>query len=290
MLFSQSFLIFENDTVNITDEEGLKQGLWLYFFNDGKTISQKGEYIDSKKEGIWQTFYENENPKTSITYSKNRQTGYAIIYYDDGTICEEGNWKENRWIGEYKYYYKNGEPAYIWNFDEEGARNGTQKYFHENGNLRIEGEWIAGKETGLINEYYENGNLKISSEWNEGRFNGIKKEYYANGTIKSERFYNDGQIDENLTVYYPYKEEIVAENDVDTIYTTIIMEKDSVAVLFTGSGFHKLYNKNKLLEQEGKFKNGYLQDGKKYFYNQDNKLIRTEIYENGELIETIREN
>jgi antitoxin component YwqK of YwqJK toxin-antitoxin module len=284
---SQSFRIYNNDTINYTNISGQKQGLWIYFLNDETSISQKGEYVDSKKDGVWYTYYENGNVKSLITYSKNKQNGYAIIYYEDGTVSEEGLWKENRWTGEYKYYYESGKPAYEWNFDAEGNRSGNQKYFYENGKIKIDGNWEAGKEQGIVKEYYENGNLKTVCNWDEGKTNGSKKEYYINGQLKSEKLYAYGVPDENSTIYYALIDN-TNTIDIDTIYTVII-EKDSTAALFTGSGFHKLYNKKQLLEQEGYFKNGYLIDGKKYFYSLEGILVRTEIYEEGKLTESIKE-
>ena len=76
--------------------------------------------------------------------------GYAKLYYENGRVSEEGQWKNKIWVGDYKYYFENGNPAYVWKFDETGKRNGMQIYYHENGNKMIEGEWADGKETGTI--------------------------------------------------------------------------------------------------------------------------------------------
>lgn len=286
-LYAQSYFIYKGDTVNCTDINGLKQGLWIYFQGDeNEIVSQCGTYIDSKKEGKWLTYYENGNLKSSITYLKNKQNGYAIIYYEDGTVAEEGIWKENRWTGEYKYFYPNGNPAYIWNFDDEGSRTGSQKYYYENGNLKIDGNWISGKEHGTISEYYNNGNIKLVADWNDGNINGLSRGYYLTGELKYEKYYLNGVLDDSSVAYYALNQNTNTTN-IDTIYTVII-EKDSVATLFTGTGFHKLYNMRQLLEQEGYFKSGILVDGKKFIYNLEGVLIRTEIYESGKLTEIIK--
>ena len=40
-------------TTNFTDEDGLKQGVWVTRFKGGN-IQEKGEYIDDKKQGVWE--------------------------------------------------------------------------------------------------------------------------------------------------------------------------------------------------------------------------------------------
>jgi len=288
-LQAQSFKIYNNDTINYSDASGLKQGEWIYFLNDEISISQKGKYINSKKEGIWLSYYDNGNIKSSITYIKNKQDGYAIIYYENGTKSEEGLWKENRWVGEYKYYYDNGNPAYVWNFNDEGNRTGNQQYFYETGKLKIEGKWESGKEQGIITEYYSNGNLKTVSDYNAGIADGSKKEYFATGELKSEKKYTNGILDESSVVYYSSTDNTNVEIDVEDTVNTTVAEKDTNAALFTGSGYNKLYNKSQLLEQEGDFKSGYLYDGKKYYYYSEGTLIKTEIYQAGKITETIKE-
>jgi len=288
-IFSQTSEIYKGEVINLTDAANLKQGKWLYFYDAEKTnISQLGNYENSKKEGIWLSFYSNGILKSSITYVANKQNGYVVLYYETGIISEEGLWKENRWVGEYKFYYTNGNSAYVWNFDSEGKRTGKQQYFYESGKLRIEGIWEAGKEQGIVNEYYDSGIIKVASEWKDGKVDGYRKEYYATGDLKVVKKFDNGLIDNNSIVYHDLKTNIETSK-IDSVYYTYTNPKDTVALLFKGSGFHKLYNSKQLLEQEGEFQNGTLTNGSKFYYNSEGILNRTEKYKNGILTETIKQ-
>ncbi len=54
------------DTINITDANGLKQGLWII---DNKTnMVEEGIYKDNKREGVWRFILSNIN-LSKITYT-----------------------------------------------------------------------------------------------------------------------------------------------------------------------------------------------------------------------------
>ena len=78
-------------------------------------------------------------------------------------------WKDNKWVGEYRYYHENGNLFYNWVYNSQGKREGNQQYFYDNGNLMIEGNWKEGAETGLLKEYYENGSVKSEKQFATGK-------------------------------------------------------------------------------------------------------------------------
>ena len=55
--FSQTFKIFNGDTINRIDAKGLKQGEWRkYYKNDN--LFTKGFFVDDIAIGTWKTFDE----------------------------------------------------------------------------------------------------------------------------------------------------------------------------------------------------------------------------------------
>ena len=85
---------------------------------------------DNRKTGIWVEFYCNGNMKNKLTFASGRPDGYAIMYGENGKITEEGNWKINKWVGNYKLYYENGQVQHEFVFNPNGKREGAQKYFY----------------------------------------------------------------------------------------------------------------------------------------------------------------
>jgi antitoxin component YwqK of YwqJK toxin-antitoxin module len=269
---AQSYEVIDGDTINLVDENGLKQGFWRIFGRMKKLpeyqpdqVVEEGTYKDSKKNGLWKRFFPNGKVKDEIEYVNNRPNGYYRTYYENGQIQEEGIWQRNRNVGQFKRYYENGQVAQEFNFNETGKRDGKQVYYYENGQIMIEGEWAAGKESGEIVEYYENGDIKAKKIFNDGVMD----------TTKSQIFEPKNPIKEK-------DEEDLAESP-EKVVKVEADEKPNVGK-FDGNGPFKLYNKNKQLVKDGVFKNYRLMDGKWYKYTDDGILYNIEVYKKGKYI------
>ncbi len=251
---AQTYQLYHGDTINYTDIQNRKQGLWIKF-NDGEDkLLEQGQYSSDQKDGLWVSYYPNGQVKHKITYKNGKAIGLAQFYYDNGIISEEGIWHVDHWQGSYKFYNKNGRLAYDWNYDDTGKRTGTQKYYHENGRLKYTGDWTNGKATGTLKIYDEEGRLI------------------------TERVYNDGEFMENVAIN-------------DTITTNEMAPQQTLAhrqehITFKGTGQHTVYNLKGLVEKQGFFVNGKIFTGKHYFYNQEYKLLKVIHYQNGNVVQT----
>lgn len=126
---SQSFEMLPSgkDTVNMTDANGKKQGLWILTCIHNRpckcgNISQvleKGMYKDNKRVGEWLEFYCNSNIKAKLNYINGRPGGEIIFYNENGNMREQGTWANNRWVGNYKSISDNGDITEIV-FDDKG--------------------------------------------------------------------------------------------------------------------------------------------------------------------------
>ena len=268
---SGSFDIYNGDTINFKDDNGKKQGWWIIF---GKSSSrhrgfapdakvEEGEYVNSRKTGIWKKYWPNENLRSEITYKSGRPNGPFTSYYEEGEgkIEEKGTWKGNRYTGSFERRHRNGEVAQKLEFNESGKREGKQQFFYENGQVELEFSVNNGIENGELNRYYPNGDLKET------------------------KIFNNGQVDPtSIKNYDPVKPEVVIKEDpVVPVKTAKTDEelKPNAAVGFVKDGYNKLYNKSKQITQDGIFKRGKLNTGKWYRYNSDGILQRIEKYRNG---------
>jgi antitoxin component YwqK of YwqJK toxin-antitoxin module len=267
-----------SDTTNFTDPNGLKQGHWLIYGKDDKSVTgyqptdkvREGDYKDNRKSGVWVTYWPNGNKKSEVTFVNNTAKGFATMYFEDGKKQEEGNWENNRWTGAYKMYHPNGNLFYEFAYTTAGKRNGKQTYYHENGQVMMTGDMKDGKESGTWNEYYENGDLK------------------------SKKGFNDGKVDPNQYETYAPKKPIVETVKKDDTPKNappppkVDPNKDKKNTgnieVFSGNGYAKLYNMNKQLSKDGTFKNYKLIDGKDYIYNKDGILLQIAVYKAGKYV------
>ncbi len=281
VVFAQS----SNDSLNITDAEGKRQGKWVVTnklmspplpgYSDDQKV-EEGRYSSSKKVGIWAAYYPNGNMKNRITFENGRPFGKAIMYHENGKVAEEGLWKNNRWVGDYKMYFENGEVQHDFKFNTSGKRDGIQKYYAENGQLIIEGEMSGSKEIGV---------------W---------KEWYENGDVKAEKAFNDGTIDVANTKTYEPKKPIEPKKEDKTVMDDAPPAKTGIAVdqnaekpnegavkntkPFTGEGYAKLFRPDRQISKDGEFSKFRLVSGKTYIYNNNGILERIAVYQDGKYI------
>lgn len=141
-----------------------------------------------------------QNQKTRIFFDKNgkacaesmasyyRQEGDSAGFYKsyyvsneklqfEGRISSASDEDENRnvYAGVCRWYYKNGNPKAIRNFDANGLETGESKFYYESGKLSREVEYSKGKPVGnAFTEYNEDGSksrifeedfLNNANEW-----------------------------------------------------------------------------------------------------------------------------
>lgn len=114
--------IIKKDTLSKTIEEieyrcGLKNGAYVYYFEDGKVIC-KGFYKKGKRHGTWTHFYENGNPKLITEYKNGNLDGVRINFYESGKI-------------KMKKFIKMNCPVGIWILNDEQGKLIKQYSFED---------------------------------------------------------------------------------------------------------------------------------------------------------------
>lgn len=252
--WTQTYELFKGDTINYTDVQNKKQGLWIKFDNNGEEILEQGVYNSNKKHGWWISYYPNGSVKHKITFKNGKAIGPAHFYYENGLISEEGVWHIDHWQGNYKFYNKSGSLSYDWNYNETGKRTGTQKYYHDNGTLKYTGVWDNGQATGTLQMFNDEGKLI------------------------TERIYNNGEFAENKAITQDITTNEVAPKQV-------IAQKNN-STTFKGTGNHTVYNLHGTIEKQGFFVNGQIFTGKHCFYDDQQQLSKIVHYQNGNVVKT----
>jgi len=254
------------DTLNRVDEMGRKQGYWRFVapatekpgYPDGALV-EEGRYTNSKRIGTWRRYWPNGNVMSEITYQMGRPKGDYTTYYPSGKVEESGSWDLDRNTGKFQRYHPNGKLAQDFVFNENGQRDGEQKYFHENGQLAVAVQIKEGREEGTLKRYTPDGQLQQVAEFNGGVINEANSRY-----IRS----------------VPKAADVKPEANAPVAPAVTANERPN-AVAFRQNGWNTLYDQQLRLSQQGEFKNGRLWDGKRYTYNSDGLLERIQIFKAG---------
>jgi len=141
------------------------------------------------------------------------------------------------------------------------------KRYREDGSKEYEGFFNQnGKENGPIKYFYKSGQLEYTYIANDGKITNEK------------RFNEDGSV-LDLTKDRP---------SVNIVETDLSLKKikapglkaEEMSSNFQMDGYNKIM-KGEMVYQEGTFAAGKLFDGKVYSYDQNNSLVKIEIYKEG---------
>ena len=261
------YIIVDGDTINVVDENNLKQGFWKIFGNMRKLkeyeptqVIEQGKYANSRKQGLWTKFFPSGKTKSEIEYKNSRPNGAYRTYFENGQIEEEGSWKNNRNTSDFKRYYENGQVSQQFAFNPTGKRDGRQTYFYENGQVMIEADIEAGKEK-------------------------FVKEFYEDGSIKAEKNFIDGKLDVANTKVYDSTEPI-KEKKPEGVIQVVTVSKDEYVNSgdFKGDGKYKMYNADRQISKDGLFEAYRFMEGKQYIYNDNGILTQVKLFKDGRYI------
>lgn len=110
----------------------LPEGQWTYYHKASKSIMATENYSKGKLEGLRSVFYPNGKIAEEINYKNNLKNGTYKRYTESGIIIEESNYKNNEFDGlaifrdpddgniVSKGKFVNGKKVGVWQFFEKG--------------------------------------------------------------------------------------------------------------------------------------------------------------------------
>lgn len=248
----------------IFDEEGRRQGEWLWYDPNGK-ISEEENYEKGKLEGAYASYHSNGNHRKKLNYKEGKLHGISKLYNDEGALIEEKNFEKGELQGIYQSFHKIGAPYKDYEltyqkdkvegslkryyasgelFDQavykEGKIIGEENLYYQNKEKRATYNYGAdGQYQGVYTTYYNNGKIYELGNTLEGYYHGDWKIYYKNGTLKKEMTYNKGRL---VGLYKEY--------DIDgKLYEEFEYKNDQIIAF-------KYYNKDGSIVKEDRKKKG----------------------------------
>ncbi|WP_427169093.1 toxin-antitoxin system YwqK family antitoxin [Fusobacterium nucleatum] len=108
--------LFNSDKINIL-KRGFLNGPINVYYPNGK-IKIKQFFINNRKAGIWQYYYENGKLMGEIIYSimSNDEEGTVKNYDEKGILESEGKIVNDNMVGIWNYYDEKGKKNYTYDF------------------------------------------------------------------------------------------------------------------------------------------------------------------------------
>jgi antitoxin component YwqK of YwqJK toxin-antitoxin module len=136
---------------------------YTIFYDQNKNKVSEGKVVNKLFEGRWNYYHKASKVIMTIEYYANgKLEGLRSVFYPNGKIAEEINFKDNLKEGICKRYTENGivieESAY-----KNNEYNGAATFKDSDGNLISKGNFVDGKKAGVWH-FYEKG--KLSKEEN----------------------------------------------------------------------------------------------------------------------------
>jgi antitoxin component YwqK of YwqJK toxin-antitoxin module len=268
----------EDEIVEENFVDDIKQGFTYFYYPDGK-LWKEIYFVDGLEEGEAKEYANSDGRVIKLTYYKKgfvtdierinaidnagMKQGRWKFYYEDGSLKQEG---------EYKNDLKHG---YFKDYTREGNLITTSKYI--DGVLQEDVAELAKLD--IKREYYPDGQVKIVASYKDDVPQGVRREYSPEGDIVAGYIFKNGKIVGEGII----DEEGIKDGPWQEFYTNGQLK--SIGVYDKGKriGEWKFYHKNGQLEQIGTYNEFGKADGTWTWYYPSGDLLREEGYFNGML-------
>jgi antitoxin component YwqK of YwqJK toxin-antitoxin module len=204
--------IVKREYVNRVNQNGMKQGCWKFFWENGNLMLE-GYYQNDKKNGFFKYYDEGgnflkiekwENDILLEDAVETKRLERKVDYHTNGRIktvayfykgIPDGIRREYSPQGDVvkSYMFRNGVLMGEGIVDDNGKKQGEWKEFYETGKLRAKGKYANSKPVGKWIYYFESGNIEITGTYSrKGEKDGEWIWYYPDRNILSIENYADG--------------------------------------------------------------------------------------------------
>jgi antitoxin component YwqK of YwqJK toxin-antitoxin module len=304
--YTNDFLV-SRDRINRTDKNGLKQGDWKEFYQNGRIKTEKS-YKDDLVHGYYKEYDIHGKLVLTMLYEngaivKSRvedEPDIEIVnkHDEDGKLIYSGPFRNKIPVGVHREYGKDGKVtnAFIYNdnglllsegiVDEAGNRNGKWKDLFSNGKVQAEGQFTDNRRTGQWKFYNISEKVEQTGSYNNNRPDGLWNWYYDSGALRKEEEYFQGQRDGRSTEYSESGDIIAqgqysdGEKNGPWKYKTGDITEEGKYITGLKDGLWKTSYINGKLKFKGNFVQGN-PDGQQTFYYENGKIKEEQYFQMG---------
>jgi antitoxin component YwqK of YwqJK toxin-antitoxin module len=206
-----SGLLCGQDTLNITDSKGYRQGSWQKVDSAGRVIYE-GRFRDGVPDGEFRYYYPDGKLKTVSEVSKQGRRAETVSYFPNGKKMAAGNYLNEKKDSTWQFFSESNGTLVAQESYQAGIINGLSRVFYPEGGLSEQHYYKKGIKDGLWEQYYLDGKLKLRGAYKSGEKHGQFRLFYNTGQLLLEGRYNLGHQDD-IWIYYDEKG-VVAKKEV----------------------------------------------------------------------------
>ena len=215
-------VLVDRETINRSDESGLKQGIWREYYADGK-IRSESYYKDGVLNGQYKEYDREGGINVLLQYNKGLivedtdTVGMDIEvvnkYDDNGRLIFSGTYKDSIPVGIHRNYDAGGNVISSLLYDEKGNRvgegiinpDGSKEskwvYYYSDGSIKSAGNFVKNLEEGKWTFYSNGGIVEQEGIFRNGKYDDLWTWYHSDGSVKREEEYYNGVEEGSYTEY-----------------------------------------------------------------------------------------
>lgn len=179
--------------INQFDKNKKRTGVWKKYYSN-KRIRYVGQFENGKEVGEFK-FYDirsSDHPVIIKTFFQDSDSLFVQFYTISGKIETEGVLNGRKRVGNWKYFYADGELMSEENY-KDGKLHGEQLIYYPDGQVTEFAVYKNGLKDGVISKYSSKGVLIEEITFTEGKPNGLAKYFELNGDLKETGHYKFGK-------------------------------------------------------------------------------------------------
>ena len=155
-----------------------------------------------RKQGLWKGFDGNGNLKYEGNFKDGKPIGEFRYYYPEGGIQAVTMNYDNGRVVYAKTYFKNSKLMAMGKYVDQ-MKDSTWHYYSEaNGSLAAEEIYINTSKEGIWKTFYPSGAVVEEITYKNDQKNGPWVQYFTDGSVKSKGTYIDDELEGLFTVHY----------------------------------------------------------------------------------------
>lgn len=270
------------DTINLVNRNGERNGWWILGsdskpYVSGKAIkAREGRYVNGRREGVWITYYEDgKTPRLIGEYADNRPSG-AYFRFDRKGDLIQASAVPKRISAKQSVQVSNSFFSCRMMFNQRDMVAGqvffTHDVFHKKEAIQF---WTESSIQSVKSSF-----SIVDYSWLTANYTRILAVYTSIRTPKKMRV-ESAPVKVNNTPKAE-KPKVTPSKDLSYYYPPLIKHpRVAKGLVFEPNGFNKLYTESSEIWVDGYFVNGRLNSGKIFIYDRDGVLLKVRVYKNG---------